>query len=587
YRLLFKSISGDKESDVLEVDQSLYPPNVSLSTSTDISDPTRIQLEVKSEAGTGSTIEVIMNTTNVVPRLVTKSFSPDLTFEFVNLKPGGFYQFLVTSYSAGGELRVSREFSPVSQVTFPGVPQEYSYSPVLTTSSVSVGFYLQGIYHGWSIESSFGPCTTPCTFDFWVSDFEVANMPTGTNVTISISASVVYPGHPMRVGNPLVIQASTYPALPVKTSSWITDTTSATVYFNVDGVKDGYLIESTRGSCITSCFVNSSVTSYTVTELDPGNSEIITVKAYVQYPGQDILAGASLDISVATLPDTPDIITVSTTNESITFQLEVPSGFCHGFLVLSDSGSCSSAPCEILAESTISFTIIGLNSLTVVHLTIQSFVDYSDVGRRISPSAQEFEEVTRSLTPTERRQSTNSVSHITIYFDGFGDLDGFLISSDMGSCASDCTSNDTSLDTWTINGLTSGLTVEIAVKTYKDIAGYPRVYSLPLNITFGTRPGLPSVITTRSCYSVTHSVTPPPVCVWTTFFYITDPLANYADFHRRSVPCDDPAPILFTYTSLNPGVHQPLWVGAWTYHGGSDIHKENETTYSDANRTAE
>ena len=91
---------------------------------------------------------------------------------------------------------------------------------------------------------------------------------------------------------------------------------------------------STRGSCITSCFVNSSVTSYTVTELDPGNSEIITVKAYVQYPGQDILAGASLDISVATLPDTPDIITVSTTNESITFQLEVPSGFCHGFLVL-------------------------------------------------------------------------------------------------------------------------------------------------------------------------------------------------------------------------------------------------------------
>ena len=92
---------------------------------------------------------------------------------------------------------------------------------------------------------------------------------------------------------------------------------------------------STRGSCLaTSCFVNSSVTSYTVTELDPGNSEIITVKAYVQYPGQDILAGASLDISVATLPDTPDIITVSTTNESITFQLEVPSGFCHGFLVL-------------------------------------------------------------------------------------------------------------------------------------------------------------------------------------------------------------------------------------------------------------
>ena len=152
YKIFIKSVSRDKESSALEISQATYPPNAVVSTSVDILDASRIHVRVQSEPGTGGVVEVFMNTTDVVPRLVTKSFAPDLTFDFVNLKPGGFYQFLATSYSVGGELRPSREFSPVSEVTFPGVPQEYSYSPVLTDSSVSVGFFLEGKYDGWNIQ---------------------------------------------------------------------------------------------------------------------------------------------------------------------------------------------------------------------------------------------------------------------------------------------------------------------------------------------------------------------------------------------------------------------------------------------------
>ena len=91
--------------------------------------------------------------------------------------------------------------------------------------------------------SSHGPCSAPCNFESWVSDFEVSNMTTGLNVTILIGASVTYPGHSMRVGIPLVLKKSSLPAIPVKTLSPTSEASNATVYFTVDEVKHGFLIK--------------------------------------------------------------------------------------------------------------------------------------------------------------------------------------------------------------------------------------------------------------------------------------------------------------------------------------------------------
>ncbi|XP_063717909.1 uncharacterized protein LOC134845008 [Symsagittifera roscoffensis] len=161
--------------------------------------------------------------------------------DFAELKAGGWYQFIVTAFSKG--TKPMTQTYKIAEVGFPDVPEQFSYSPTVDTTTIDIGFYVAGVYHGWYLNATEGTCSVPCILDSWVSDHTVSDLTPGSLFTATIQAFVDYPGFARRFGNPLVVEEVLVPMTPWKTNEPVADSAaSATFYFDTSDIRAGFLI---------------------------------------------------------------------------------------------------------------------------------------------------------------------------------------------------------------------------------------------------------------------------------------------------------------------------------------------------------
>ena len=70
--------------------------------------------------------------------------------DFAELKAGGWYQFIATAFSKGTEPMT--QTYKITEVAFPDVPEQFSYSPTVDTTTIDIGFYVASVYHGWYLK---------------------------------------------------------------------------------------------------------------------------------------------------------------------------------------------------------------------------------------------------------------------------------------------------------------------------------------------------------------------------------------------------------------------------------------------------
>ena len=151
YTAFLKAISHDKESRILQVKQSTYTDDLdSIYTTSTVDTPTYMRLNINTKSGIGYKHEVHLITTDVEPKIVSKSFVINQVFYFYNLKQGGYYNFKVIAYSTG-DTPMTKEHTTYG-MTYPAKPSQYSTSPTSGTTWVRVQFYAAGKYHGWKIQ---------------------------------------------------------------------------------------------------------------------------------------------------------------------------------------------------------------------------------------------------------------------------------------------------------------------------------------------------------------------------------------------------------------------------------------------------
>ena len=150
YTIIIKSVSDGKESRFLEFPQATYTDNALLQTVADINEPTKLTLIITTESGVGFEHEIRLNTTDVVPIIKHQPFVLYQQVDFEDLKAGGWYQFIVTAFSKGTK-PMTRTYK-ITEVAFPDVPVQYSYSPTVDTTYIDIGFYVVGVYHGWYLK---------------------------------------------------------------------------------------------------------------------------------------------------------------------------------------------------------------------------------------------------------------------------------------------------------------------------------------------------------------------------------------------------------------------------------------------------
>ncbi|XP_075261716.1 uncharacterized protein LOC142353368 [Convolutriloba macropyga] len=212
YRVFFKALSYDKESEITTIEQALYTDDLeSFYTTNDINSPGRITLLIISKSGTGKKHIVEMITTADVPRRLWRSWKKRRVINF-DIKPGGLYQFNVTARSKGNFPLERRH--DTYRIAFPDTPLQYSYTPYSDTKRIAVSFYVYGVIHGWIITSSEGSCASECDLQAYRSDHTVSGLGAGKTITIKVFAYVHYPNEQRKLGLPLVIYYGTLPGRP-------------------------------------------------------------------------------------------------------------------------------------------------------------------------------------------------------------------------------------------------------------------------------------------------------------------------------------------------------------------------------------
>ena len=145
YRIRLIAEGCGKNSSARYFYSATFTDTVTCTITNEITNPSEIQVQLKTLSGTGSEHKVLLQSENVGLRTLTETFKLSQKFVFADLYCGDQYTIKVQAFSKGREGLV-REYE-YSLVAYPGKPEEIKSQTSSTETSLSITFTGNGLWH--------------------------------------------------------------------------------------------------------------------------------------------------------------------------------------------------------------------------------------------------------------------------------------------------------------------------------------------------------------------------------------------------------------------------------------------------------
>ena len=145
YRIRLITEGCGKNSSARYFYSATFTDTVTCTITNEKTNPSEIQVELKTLSGTGSVHEILLQSDNFGPSTLSATFKLNQNFIFSDLYPGDQYTIKVQAFSKGRE-RLVREYE-YSLVAYPDKPEKIKSQTSSTETSLSITVTGNGLWH--------------------------------------------------------------------------------------------------------------------------------------------------------------------------------------------------------------------------------------------------------------------------------------------------------------------------------------------------------------------------------------------------------------------------------------------------------